>query len=394
MTDTAAIYLDYNASTPLLPEALDAMLPYLRGNFGNPSSDHASGHRARAAVKRAREQVAAFLGCDPDEIVFTAGGTEANNLAIRGAAEAVNDRRRVITSTIEHPATEESCKWLGRHGWTVARAGVDPSGIVRVDDVRKALSVDTALVTVMHANGETGVLQPVTEIVEAARAFGAVVHTDAAQSIGKVRLNVRELGVDLLSLAGQKVYAPKGVGALYIKRGTRLHAVLAGAGHERGLRPGTENVASIVGLGVALERVGRDLDTAAARMRELRDDLWRRLVDRIPGIRLNGDSRGRLPNTLNVQFPGASARVLLHSVPEIEASAGSACHAGDDAPSPVLTAMGMLPDEARGSIRFSLGRQTTNADVARASEALWLAWQALTDVLEQVSHANTLQRVK
>jgi cysteine desulfurase len=378
MTETTAIYLDYNASTPLLPEALDAMIPYLRGNFGNPSSDHASGHRARAAVEHARERVAAFLGCDAGEIVFTSGGTEANNLAIRGAAEAVSDRRGVITSTIEHPATEESCNWLGRHGWTVAKAGVDASGVVRVGDVRNALSLDTALVTVMHANGETGVLQPVAEIVEAAHAFGSVVHTDAAQSIGKVRVNVRELGVDLLSLAGQKVYAPKGVGALYIKRGTRLDAVLAGAGHERGLRPGTENVAAIVGLGVALEHVGRDLETAAARMRELRDDLWRRLADRIPGMHLNGDPRLRLPNTLNVRLPGVSARALLRSLPEIEASSGSACHAGDEAPSPVLTAMGLLPDETRRSIRISIGRFTTGAETARAAEILADVWETMT----------------
>jgi cysteine desulfurase len=257
---------------------------------------------------------------------------------------------------------------------------VNAGGVVRVDDVREALSLDTALVTVMHANGETGVLQPVAEIVGAARPWGAVVHTDAAQSIGKVRLNVRELGVDLLSLAGQKVYAPKGVGALYVKRGTPLLAVVVGAGHERGLRPGTENVASIVGLAVALERVAVDLEASAARIRELRDELWQRLADRIPGLRLNGDAPLRLPNTLNVQFPGVSSRVLLHGVPEIEASAGSACHAGDDAPSPVLTAMGMPPEQARGSIRFSLGRQTTNADVARAAEAVALAWRTITNV--------------
>jgi cysteine desulfurase len=240
--------------------------------------------------------------------------------------------------------------------------------------VRSALSAGTALVTVMHANNETGVLQPVAEITELAHAAGAVVHTDAAQTVGKVRLDVRQLGVDLLSVAGHKVYAPKGVGALYIRKGTSLSPVILGASHERGLRPGTENVAGIVALGAALERIGLDLESSAARIRGLRDDLWNLLVARIPGIVLNGHPDLRLSNTLNVRLPGVSARVLLQNVPEIAASAGSACHAGADVASSVLTAMGIAPDAALGSIRLTLGRPTTLDDIVCAADALADGW--------------------
>jgi cysteine desulfurase len=374
-TTKPPIYLDYNATTPILPEALDAMLPYLRDGFGNPSSDHAFGHRARAAVDRARERVAAFLGCEADEVIFTGGGTEANNLAIRGVTEAAaGSRRHVVTTVIEHPATAAPCSWLGRHGWRVTKARVDETGVVLVDDVQSALSADTALVTVMHANNETGVLQPVQGIAGLARAAGAIVHTDAAQSIGKVRFNVRQLGVDLLSVAGHKVYAPKGVGALYVRKGTNLSSFALGASHERGLRPGTENVASIVALGAALESIGSDLESSAERIRGLRDDLWSLLLARIPGIALNGHRDLRLPNTLNVRFPGVSARVLLQNVPEIAASAGSACHAGEDVPSSVITAMGIAPEAAVGSIRLTLGRPTTRQDVVDAADALAAGW--------------------
>lgn len=371
------IYLDYNATTPILPEALDAMLPYLRDGFGNASSDHPFGHRARAGVDRAREQVAAFLGCDPDEVIFTSGGTEANNLAIRGVAEVAGRRRHLVTTAIEHPATANPCAWLGRHAWRVTRAGVDQNGVTQVDEVRSALSPDTALVTVIHANNETGVLQPVREIAEWAHAAGAVVHTDAAQSVGKVHFTVRELGVDLLSVAGHKAYAPKGVGVLYVRRGTNLAPLALGASHERGLRPGTENVASIAGLGAALERIGSDLDSSAARVRALRDELWDLLRSRIPGIALNGHPELRLPNTLNVRFPGVSARPLLERVPQIAASAGSACHAGEDVPSSVITAMGVAPEAAVGSIRLTLGRPTTRQDVLDAADALATGWAAL-----------------
>ena len=323
MATTEPIYLDHNATTPLLPEVVEAMLPYLREHFGNPSSGHVYGIRARSAVARAREQVAASLGCDAEEIIFTSGGTEANNLAIRGVLESV-DRKRVVTTRIEHPATARLCAWLEGHGHGVTRLGVDGDGRARLDEAREAIGRDTALVTVMHSNNETGVLQPVAELARLAHGAGARVHTDAAQSVGKVPVRVRELDVDLLSVAGHKLYAPKGVGALYVKRGTPLAPLVLGASHEHGLRPGTENVASIVGLGVACEVVTRDLAATAARLKALRDLLWERLASGVPGLVRNGHRELRLPNTLNVRFPRASGTAILEGAPEVAASTGSA----------------------------------------------------------------------
>ena len=371
------IYLDYNATTPLLPEVVDAMLPYLRGHFGNPSSSHALGRAAHAAVERAREQVAALLGCDGDEVVFTSGGTESNNLAIRGVTHALPDRRHVLTSLIEHPAVAAPCAWLERHGWRVTRGGVDGHGRVRLEELVAAIDTQTALVTVMLANNETGVLQRLAPVAAAARAAGAVFHTDAAQSVGKVPLHVCELGVDLLSVAGHKLYAPKGVGALYVRRGTPLVPLLLGAGHERGIRPGTENVASIVGLGVACERAGLDLEAEGVRVRTLRDRLWRRLEERVPGLALNGHPEERLPNTLSVRFPGVSGNALLAATPEVAASTGSACHAGGEDPPAVVQLMGVSPSEALGTVRLTLGRRTSDDDVERAAAALSRAWARL-----------------
>ncbi len=370
------IYLDHNATTPLLPEVVDAMLPYLREHFGNPSSGHVYGVRARAAVANAREQLAALLGCDADELVFTSGGTEANNLAIRGVL-AASERRHVVTSVIEHPATARPCDWLEQRGRPVTRVGIGADGRVRVRAAEDALDDDTALVSVMHSNNETGVLQPVAELTELAHAHGALVHTDAAQSLGKVPLDVRALGVDLLSLAGHKLYAPKGVGALYVKRGTRLLPFTRGAGHERGLRPGTENVASLVGLGAACAVIARDLDEAAGRMRALRDTLWGRLAAEIPGIALNGHAELRLPNTLNVRFPRALGDAVLSGAPEIAASTGSACHEGHERASEVILAQGVAPAEALGSVRLTLGRSTSADDVSTAADALIRSWRRL-----------------
>jgi cysteine desulfurase len=372
------IYLDHNATTPVLPEVVDAMLPYLREHFGNPSSGHVYGRRAHEAVARARRQVADLLGCDDDEVIFTSGGTEANNLAIRGVAEACAERRHVVTSVIEHPATERPCAWLERHGTRVTRIGVDADGRARIPEARAAIDVDTALVSVMHSNNETGVLQPIAELVEHAHAMGAMLHTDAAQSVGKVALRLRELGVDLLSVAGHKLYAPKGVGALYVRRGTPIAPFVLGAGHERGLRPGTENVAAIVGLGMACEIVGRDIETAARRIAGLRDDLWARLESAVPGIQLNGHPTLRLPNTLNARFPRASGNAILQGAPQIAASTGSACHAGGESASAVIRAMGVASDEAIGSIRLTLGRGTTAAEVAAAADALVHSWRGVT----------------
>jgi cysteine desulfurase len=371
------IYLDHNATTPLLPEVIDTMLPYLREHFGNPSSGHVYGTRAGRAVARAREQVAALLGCEADEVIFTSGGTEANNLAIRGVGAAVENRRHIVTTVIEHPATARPCAWLEKHGRSVTRIGVDADGRVRVDAAREAIGHDTALVTVMHSNNETGVLQPVHELAVLAHAAGALLHTDAAQSLGKVPVNVRDLDVDLLSVAGHKLYAPKGVGALYVKRGTPLVPFTLGASHERGLRPGTENVASIVGLGAACEAVGRDLEEEASRMRALRDALWGRLAADVPGLALNGHLGLRLPNTLNVRFPRATGDAVLTGAPEIAASTGSACHEGHESASAVILAMGVATEDALGSVRLTLGRSTTQDDVVRAGEALLRSWRQI-----------------
>ena len=378
MTDDP-IYLDHNATTPVLPEVVDAMLPYLREHFGNPSSAHVYGARARRAVSRAREQVAAFLGCDPEEVFFTSGGTEANNLAIRGVAEAAVERSHVVTTVIEHPASARPCAWLEKRVHRVTRIGVDQDGRVRLEDAREAIDADTALVTVMHSNNETGVLQPVADLARLAHAAGAVIHTDAAQSVGKVPLRVRDLDVDLLSVAGHKLYAPKGVGALYVKRGTPLASFTLGASQEQGLRPGTENVAAIVGLGAACQAVGRDMEAAAARMKTLRDLLWTRLASGIPGLGLNGHRDLRLPNTLNARFPRASATAVLEGAPEVAASTGSACHDGSETASDVILAMGVSPQDALGSVRLTLGRKTTEQQIASAAEALVRSWKALEE---------------
>ena len=356
----APIYLDHNATTPLLPEVYDAILPYLREHFGNPSSGHAYGRRARAAVEEARSQVSSLLGCAVDEVIFTSGGTEANNLAIRGVAEVSGARRHVITSTLEHPATAAPCLYLAEHGYSVDAVAAEADGRVRASDVGERMSDRTALVTVMHANNETGTLQPIAEIARAAHACGAAVHTDAAQSVGKIAVRVDDLGVDLLTLAGHKLNAPKGVGALYVRRGIALAPFVRGAGHERGLRPGTENVASIVGLGVACSLASRRLAARYDGTRVLRDRLWTLLSDGVPGIALNGHATLRLPNTLNVRFPGATGSAVLAAAPEIAASTGSACHEGDDAAS---------------FVRLSVGITTTEAEVDTAAAALVVAWQ-------------------
>jgi len=372
------VYLDHNATTPILPDVVDPMLPYLREHFGNPSSGHVYGERARRAVARAREQVATLLGCEADELVFTSGGTEANNLAIRGVAAAVPRRSHLITTVIEHPATARPCAWLEQHDRSVTRLGVDADGRARLDEAREALDEDTALVTVMHSNNETGVLQPVAELAQLAHAAGALLHTDAAQSVGKVPVHVGELGVDLLSVAGHKLYAPKGVGALYVRRGTPIVPFALGAGHERGLRPGTENVPYIVGLGVACEVVGRELDAAAARLQGLRDLLWALLSAGIPGLALSGHRDLRLPNTLNVRFPRCEGGEVLAGAPAVAASTGSACHEGHETASEVILAMGVPAQEALGSVRLTLGRSTTERDVERAAGALVAAWKGRT----------------
>jgi cysteine desulfurase len=370
------IYLDHNATTPLLPEVVDTMLPYLQEHFGNPSSRHPYGRRTHDAIERARSDVAELINSHAEEIIFTSGGTEANNLAIRGTTVRAS-RHRIVTSTVEHPATARPVSWLEQQGWDIVRVGVDADGRAEVRELDAAISSATALVTIMHSNNETGVLQPIHEAVRFARRAGALVHTDAAQSVGKVPIDVRAMDLDLLSIAGHKLYGPKGVGALFVRRGTDLEPLTLGAGHERGLRPGTENVASIVGLGAACAILRHDLDEEGARVRTLRDRLWEQLVHAVASLALNGHVEHRLPNTLNVRFPQVSGEALLAATPEIAASTGSACHDGDESASAVLLAMGIPAKAALGSVRLTLGRATTESAVDRAATALARAWRAL-----------------
>ncbi len=372
------IYLDHNATTPVLEEVIEAMLPWLRQGFGNPSSDHPVGRAARAAIDAAREEVGSLIGAPGSTIVFTGGGTESSNLAIRGLCAAVDSRRHIVTSAVEHPATIRPCARMERSGWRVSTIGVDATGAVDVEAAAAAMSADTVLVTVMHANNEVGTIQPLSALSHHARRVGAFVHTDAAQSLGKVPVDVDALGVDLLTLAGHKLYAPKGVGALYVRPNTPLKPIIDGAGHERGLRPGTENVPYVVGLGVACRIAARDLATEAARVEGLRERLHARLRERVPGLRLSGHPTARLPNTLNVRFPGVSGRSVLAGAPRVAASTGSACHEHGETASAVQRALGLTESEALGAVRLSLGRHTTVDEVERAADALVKAWEELS----------------
>lgn len=372
-TSPDPIYLDHNATTPLLPEVLEAMLPFLSTHFGNASSSHIYGQRTRDAIVRARAQVAELIGATPEEIVFTSGGIEANNLAIRGVAQAATGARHIVTSVIEHPATDGPCTFLEAEGWCITRLGVDVDGRIRPDEADAALSAGSTLMTLMHANNETGVLQPVAELASMARARGILVHTDAAQSIGKVPVRVDDLGVDLLSLVGHKVYAPKGIGVLYVRKGTPIKPLLLGSPGD--LRSGTLNTPSIVALGAACEIAGRDLASESARLLRMRNELWDRLQAAIPGLRLHGHPTQRLPNTLNVGFPGVSGNTLLGQAPEVAASTGAACHAGQDHGSAVLLAMGLTNDQALGAVRLSLGKLVGEHQITEVARSLSVAWE-------------------
>jgi len=365
------VYLDHNATTPVDTEVREVMLPFLGEEFGNPSSSHALGTRARAAVDRAREQVAQLLGCAPEEIIFTGCGSEANNLALKGTADALAERgKHIITSVIEHPAIINPCRYLERKGYHVTYLPVDSTGLVAPEAVRSAITDATILISIMHANNEVGTIQPVEEIGRIAREREIILHTDAAQSVGKIPTRVDDLGVDLLTVAGHKLYAPKGVGALFVRRGVALEPLIHGAAHERGLRAGTENVAGIVGLGKACEIAGGDLADVRDRLQGLRDRLHRSLEERVGAVRLNGHPERRLPNTLNVSFEGVDSDELLRALPEIAASTGAACHAHSREPSAVLTAMGVPAELALGAVRFSLGRGNTIQEVERAVELI------------------------
>ena len=365
------IYLDYNATTPVAPEVIDAMLPALRCLWGNPSSDHVYGRRAAEAIDLARSQVASLLGCHADEVVFTSGGTESNNAAIVAVAEALAGRgRHVVTSAIEHPAVEEPCAYLERRAWQGSRVGVNRDGRVDPAAVAALLTNETVLVTIMHANNETGVVQPLGEIAVAARARGAVFHTDAAQSVGKLPVRVDDLGVDLLTVAGHKLYAPKGVGALYIRRGTPFGRFVHGAGHEAGRRAGTENTAQIVGLGAACALAEREMDDRVTHMRAMRDRLAVALRDKLPNLVVHGAQAERLPNTLSVALPGVDANHLLARLAGVALAAGAACHAGKSEPSSVLRAMGVPDELAVCTLRLTVGRPTTPEEIDAAAEAI------------------------
>ncbi len=377
------IYLDYNATTPVDPEVADAMLPYLREHFGNPSSSHWFGVQTRQAVERARQQVADLLGCRTDEVIFTSGGSESNNFAIKGAADALGDRgKHIITSQIEHPAVINVCKWLEKEGCRVTYLPVDEYGLIDPQEVKKAITSETVLITIMHANNEVGTIQSISEIGKIAREHGILFHTDAAQSVGKISTKVQELGVDLLSIAGHKFYAPKGVGALYVRRGVKLEKLVHGADHEQDRRAGTENVLEIVGLGKAAEIADRDLEKNATFMQNMRDRLWDGLKNYIPGLKLNGHPEKRLPNTLSVAFPGLDANTLLSELEEVAASPGAACHHDVTEPSAVLVAMRVPRDLAFGTIRFSTGRHTTEEEVDQAVEAITQAVSRLSPEIE------------
>ncbi|MCR1346632.1 cysteine desulfurase [Acidithiobacillus ferrooxidans] len=372
------IYLDYNATTPVDPLAAQALEPWLRERFGNPSSAHLYGKEAKAAVETARAEVAALIGGRPEDMVFCGSATEANNLAIFGVARALRgERRHLVTSAVEHPSVMQPMRWLEAEGWQLTVLPVDGTGRVRMEAAAQAIRRDTALISVMLANNETGTMQPVSEIAALAHACGAFMHVDAAQGAGKIPIDVHDLGADLLTLAGHKFYAPKGVGALYVREGTPILPIMAGAGHERGLRPGTENVPYIVALGTAARLAQEGLAVEAARLRSLRDALQERLVIAIPGLLLNGHPAERLPNTLNLSFPGVAGWQLLAAAPEIAASTGSACHGGGHTVSDILAAMSMPREQALGALRLSLGRFTSEAEIEEAENALINAWRGL-----------------
>ncbi len=388
------VYLDHNATTAVEPEVLDAMLPYLSGEFGNAASIHTFGQKARAAVETAREQVAALIGARPQEIVFTSGGTEADNHAIFGVVAAlvswpvirsanpvaIAHLKHIITSSIEHEAVLNTCQALEKQGVAVTYLLVDRNGLISPTAVRRAIRKETVLITVMHANNELGTVQALAEIGRIAEEADVYFHTDAVQSAGKLPIEVNALRLDLLSLSGHKFYAPKGIGALYIRGGTRLQQLLYGGHHQRGFRPGTENVAGIVGMGKAAELAGKAED--AARISALRDRLERGLLSRVPHTRANGASAPRTPNTTNIMFPGieGEALVIALDLKGLACSTGAACSSGTVEPSHVLTAIGLSPEEARASLRFSLGRHTTAAEIDLALQIVPAAVKQLREL--------------
>ncbi len=386
------IYFDYNATTPVEPEVLDAMLPYFSGEFGNAASIHTPGQRARGAVETAREQVAALIGARAQEIVFTSGGTESDNHAVFGVvvqaflpvptSKNPDPSPHIITTAIEHEAVLNACQALEKSGVRVTFLATNREGQIDLDELRQAVRPETVLITVMHANNELGTVQPLEEVGRIAKERDIYFHTDAVQSAGKVPIEVNQLGVDLLSLSAHKFYGPKGIGALYIRGGTRLRQLLYGGHHQRGFRPGTENVAGIVGLGKAAEIARESLAADARRVSTLRDKLEQGLLARVPHARVNGGASSRTPNTTNLVFPGIEGEALLIALDlkGLACSTGAACSSGAVEPSHVLTAIGLPPEEARASLRFSLGRHTTEQEIDSALQVVPSAVEQLREL--------------
>lgn len=364
------IYLDYNASTPVIDEVAEAMIPYLQEFFGNPSSSHWYGIQSKKAIENARSQIAQLINCQPNEIIFTSGGTESNNHAIRSSAVAnIMKGNQIITSSVEHPAVEKVCEFLSHRGYEIITIPVDKFGMVNPLDVEKAITDKTILITIMHANNETGTIQPIEEIGKIARKHKLRFHTDAAQSLGKIEVDVDKLGIDLLSIAGHKLYAPKGVGALYIREGTEMPKFLFGAGHESDRRAGTENVLEIVGLGKAAEIAKRDLVAHKLHFKAMRDLLYEKISEKIP-CHLNGHPTKRLPNTLNLSFPNIDNLQILSLFTVVAASSGAACHSDSVTISPVLQAMHVADELAVNTIRFSTGKLTTPNEIEEATKLI------------------------
>ena len=365
------IYLDYNATTPIDPQVAQAMLPFIHQDFGNPSSSHAFGVAARDGVEKARAQVSDLLGCEADELIFTSGGTESNNYAIKGVAGAYRHKgNHIITSSVEHPAVVEVCNYLQEKGYRVTFLPVDEFGLVDPGRVEDAITPETILITIMHANNEVGTIEPISEIAEIAHRHGALVHTDCAQSVGKIPVDVDALGVNLLSIAGHKLYAPKGIGALYIRTGVELEKLMHGANHENNRRAGTENVIEIVGLGEACGLIARNLPEYSAHMRKMRDRLEEGLNERLTNLRINGHREKRLPNTSSIGFKGLEANTILAELENVAASAGAACHSDRIDVSSVLEAMNVPLEYAMGTLRFSVGRFTTPPEIDRALDEI------------------------
>lgn len=369
------IYLDYNGTTPHAPEVIEAMRPFLETEFGNPSSSHRFGAKPKQAVETARQQVADLIHCRSDEIFFTSGGTESNNHAIKGMARTLMDRgRHIITSAFEHPAVFEVCRYLALQGFEITFVPVDDMGMVDPADVEQAIGSETILITIMHANNEVGTVQPIGEIARMAKIRGIALHTDAAQSLGKIPVNVNDLGVDLLSVAGHKLYAPKGIGALYVRKGVVPEKFCHGAGQESGRRAGTENVLEIVGLGKACEIAHRNLTQNMAHMQAMRDRLHRAIAGKLDAVRLNGHPDHRLPNTLSLAFKGVDAGRLLEAIDlQVAASPGAACHSDTVSISHVLEAMRLPLEWAKGTVRFSVGRMTTVEEIDQAADIVTAA---------------------